>query len=86
MTTGGEAVEMVWVEDRRWDTPSLYQKCRRGSWCHNPPVADLKRRRSHGWAWWAYCADHLYGRKLINGKVMIQVRLGSRSALRGYSE
>lgn len=45
--------------------------------CSNPAVAELNRER-RTWAqsgsvtrpaWWAYCADHMYGRWIENGQV-----------------
>jgi hypothetical protein len=46
--------------------------------CPNPPVADMRRLRVvaidgkdvRRGEWWAYCAEHLYGRWLENGVVM----------------
>lgn len=43
--------------------------------CTNFGVAELQRGRSStrsrfGRSWWAYCADHLYGRWIEDGVVM----------------
>jgi hypothetical protein len=83
-------VSRVWVEDRSWRVPSRATRCRREQ-CPNPPVADLLRwtvyqglgrRRTP----WAYCADHLYGRRVEDGKVLCEVEEGSLAALRGWVE
>jgi hypothetical protein len=67
---------MVWVPDPEWRTPSEYERCRQPV-CPNPPVADLKRRRYYRGGmrpvWWAYCAEHLYGRRIVDGVVEQQV-------------
>jgi hypothetical protein len=75
--------DMVWVEDRSWRTPSQYTRCRMQG-CSQPPVADFFRtgRRS---SWWAYCADHLFGRKIEGGKVLHGVHPESDAAKRGYT-
>jgi hypothetical protein len=77
--------DYVWVEDRGWRVPSGYSKCRQIR-CPNPPVADLSR---HSYArqadyWWAYCASHLYGRRIRDGKVMFPVAPGSPAAEQGW--
>lgn len=38
--------------------------------CGQPAVAELNRGKCQGESWWAYCADHLYGRWIENGQVM----------------
>jgi hypothetical protein len=40
--------------------------------CGRPAVARLNRagRRDPGPLWWAYCAEHLYGRWMEDGHVM----------------
>lgn len=48
-------------------------RCRSGSGdtrCHRPAVAMLDRARTpRDRAWWAYCGDHLYGRRLVDGRI-----------------
>jgi hypothetical protein len=65
-----------------WRVPSRYPSCRRklGShvMCKNPPVADVRRLRYvvingkdvRKFEWWAYCAEHSYGRWVEDGTVM----------------
>ncbi len=81
--------ELVWVEDREWRVPSRHLKCRWGgrwSSCPNPPVADLERRTypAGDSQWWAYCGEHLFGRRLRDGKVELAVRRDSPAAQRGF--
>jgi hypothetical protein len=61
---------------RNWrPATGLYKKCRGGRRCPAEPVAELNRRRNdwHGGrtldAWWAYCAEHMYGRWVEAGRV-----------------
>jgi hypothetical protein len=77
--------DMVWVPDRQWRTPSHYSRCRMLG-CTAPPVADLRRgHKGHRPRWWAYCADHLYGRRVgPSGEVLTQVCADSPAAERGY--
>jgi hypothetical protein len=58
-----------------WRIPSAYQRCRQHH-CDTPPVADMNRprylyreRRSVD-RWWAYCAEHMYGNWIEDGKVV----------------
>ena len=65
-----------WVEeDARWRVlrPWVKKLCRmRG--CRAPAVAELDRSHlAKGVYWWAYCPDHLYGRRVVCGKVACQV-------------
>jgi hypothetical protein len=59
-------------EADRWKVGAgKYTKCRRSSrtvQCDAMPVARLRRGR--GGHCWAYCADHMFGRWIENGKVM----------------
>ena len=48
--------------------------------CPNIAVAQI--RRSNGW--WAYCAEHLYGRRITKGRVEVKVAADSPAALTGY--
>lgn len=41
------------------------RRCRRPG-CRNSPAAAFKR----GNGWWLYCADHLYGRVIVDAAVM----------------
>lgn len=52
--------------------PEHAWKCRRRG-CPNTPAAALRRgrKRSAG-AWWLYCSDHMYGRVIIDGVVMLR--------------
>ncbi len=74
----------VWVEDRAWRVPSWYSKCRQRS-CPNPPMADLVRAQRFSFRRWAYCTDHLYGRRLENGRVLVEVHADSPAAQRGWA-
>ncbi len=81
--------ERVWVEDRSWRTPSAYGRCRfRAAYqpCPNPPAADVRRRAGKGERWWAYCATHAYGRRILPDRVMVQVAADSPAALRGWAD
>jgi hypothetical protein len=77
----------VWVPDRLWTTePEIIdgRLCRmkvgRAS-CRRPAVAALAR--SNGW--WCYCAEHLYGRRIENGVVEVEVAAQSPAAERGFT-
>ena len=67
-----------WVTDPDWSmVPALVQdkRCRHGGGFHNkacgrPAVAALKRSRGRRPSWWAYCEEHLYGRRLVDGVVL----------------
>ncbi len=37
--------------------------------CGAPAVAELNRSRTDRPMWWAYCADHMYGRWIEEGAV-----------------
>jgi len=59
------------VPDERWETVRG-KRCRRKG-CGAPAVAQFRRQHSSsmtGWTWWAYCADHLYGRWIEDGRVV----------------
>lgn len=76
---------MAWVRDTHWvklDTP---QRCRRidgHSRTHCPNMAEYALLRSNGP--WAYCEEHMYGRRIRDGIVEFEVRDGSPAAMRGY--
>lgn len=85
MIDGGRRPLRVWVEDREWLVPASHARCRHSTrdLCPNPPVADLPR--GHTKQRWSYCAEHLYGRKFVDGKVMIAVRPDSPAAKQGFA-
>lgn len=74
------ADERVAVPDESWHLAADEgRKCRQ-SRCPNAAVAKFKRHHSYGprrWQWWHYCAEHLYGRWIENGRVMHYVVAGS---------
>jgi len=80
----------VWVEDRAWRLLSECEvkKCRQPQ-CPNHAVASFLRyspgrKKSFRWA---YCADHLYGRKIIEpGVIVVSVDRESEAAERGYAQ
>ncbi len=69
-----------WVPDPRWRLVTVEKACRHMDGkshhkCPNPAVAELNRgrynnrdRRRDDW-WWPYCAEHLYGHRIIDGVV-----------------
>jgi len=67
----------VWVRDAAWRVipEGVSKRCRR-KWCPNPAVAELLR----GNGWWAYCCEHLYGRRVESGVVMVSVHPDSPAA------
>lgn len=75
-------MDMIWIKDTHWELlpPEIRRKCRMKG-CLNHAVAAL--RRSNGW--WNYCPEHLYGRRINNGVVEIQVSADSPAARRGYT-
>jgi len=67
-----------WVPDRDWRVLARddYKTCRmRG--CDRSGVAELNRgiRTSRGKvdSWWAYCSEHLYGRRVEGDRVLVRV-------------
>ena len=80
-------IEWVWVPDRDWRVPSQYTRCRTSNTypCWNSPVADLQRT---DWKkrprWYAYCEQHMYGRRLRDGVVEVRVHPNSPAAKRGH--
>lgn len=71
-------------EDQRWrtvDDPNGVRRCRRNGRnvrCDNRVVAALLRaHRGTRGAWWNYCAEHMYGRWIEDGKV-VSLRLSRR--------
>lgn len=63
------------VVDDDWrlatDDEAAVRKCRRSTWhpCPNHPVAALSR--DHARRWWFYCAEHMYGRWLEAGQIVM---------------
>jgi len=73
-----EGYHYEWVRDENWFVPADGRKCSKAG-CLHAAIALL--RRSHakfasGFAWWGYCAEHLYGlgtiRRIENGAVEIR--------------
>lgn len=72
-----EGYHHEWVTDEGWKIPADGRKCSKAG-CLNSAIALLQRRHQRfasGFAWWGYCADHLYGlgtiRKIENGVVKV---------------
>lgn len=57
------SVDEDWSVEPQTSTPT----CRRPT-CSNAPVAWLRRGMARP-QWWAYCADHMYGRWVEGGTV-----------------
>ena len=79
----------VWVQDRAWHLPARKHRCS-FPLCSETAVAVLRRRRRiassrFGRADYHYCGDHLYGRRIANGRVEVRVHPDSRAAGRGYT-
>ena len=83
------AKPFAWLEESLTDwralPPGSTARCRyaaptRGYRCPNVAVAELRRGRKQV-RWWAYCADHLYGRRVEGGKVLLAVRSDCSAAL-----
>jgi hypothetical protein len=76
-----EGYRYEWVRDKDWRLPGSFDDARKCSkaGCLNPAIALLRRRHdgfASGFAWWGYCADHLYGlntiRKIEDGVVKVR--------------
>ena len=68
----------AWFEDDAWRlctrTFAVY-RCRGGNprrQCPELPIAEFQRGRG---GWWKYCENHLFGRRLWNGKIWSLRRL-----------
>lgn len=66
-----EGYRYEWIADNDWQLVSEQRKC---SMRRCTATADALLRRQHkrfpsGFAWWAYCREHLYGRKVEDGVV-----------------
>lgn len=68
-----EGYHYEWKQDPGWKYDPGQRLCRQVK-CLSEAVAALNRgiRTSTGRndSWWYYCADHLYGRRIMDGKVM----------------
>lgn len=87
--------DLVWIPDRSWRLVLGPQQCRQRLGqpprrCPRAAVAELNRGRY--WrkkgrtvaSWWAYCESHLYGRRIVDDTVMVEVPKTSPAAERGY--
>jgi len=80
-----EELKTVWVNDTTWQKLPKPKRCRRidgATHSHCPNMAEWAFPRSNGL--WAYCPEHMYGRKIVNGKVMVEVYEDSIAAKQGY--
>jgi hypothetical protein len=78
----------VWVPDLGWRVLGAGEtkRCRQPS-CSLPACAEMMRRsyaRKKAYLY-AYCEDHLYGRRLENNTILTQVASDSPAAERGYA-
>ena len=87
-----EPEQWVWVEDRAWVALSpavqlleAWRCCRGAKSCPGRVVARLERSGHKRRAWWFYCADHLYGRRIEDGRVWLKVHPASAAARRGFA-
>ena len=65
-----EQLEKLWEPDPAWTIGGNGKKCRQPR-CGKDAVATLMRAHGFGSEGrpWAYCGDHLYGRRIRNGVV-----------------
>ena len=80
-----EEMKMVWVKDTCWVKLDEPKRCRSISGSpkiHCPNMANFGFPRSNGI--WAYCEEHMYGRRVRDGIVEIKVHPDSPAAKRGY--
>jgi hypothetical protein len=75
----------VWVKDTEWKKLDYPMRCRR--MLGNPRKVCCKEtlyalRRSNGY--WAYCSDHMYGRRIRDGIVEIQAHPNTKAAKQGW--
>lgn len=78
--------DWVWVRDTQWSKLGVPRRCRYigghpRTVCHN--MASFALLRSNGY--WAYCEEHMYGRRIRDGIVEVQVYPDSPAAKRGYA-
>ncbi|KKL41712.1 hypothetical protein LCGC14_2367560 [marine sediment metagenome] len=80
--------DRVWIADPDWVLlqEGSTAKCRYTisfrRICKVSGVAQLKR----GNQWWAYCGEHLYGRRIRDGRVEVSVAKGSPMAIKAEQE
>jgi len=71
-----EGYHRAWViETDRWRVGGDGHNCRRPR-CENPAAAALRRpdrRVKLGFQWWYYCESHLYGRKIEDGILKVEI-------------
>lgn len=71
------------AEDEHWRIGGQGHQCRMVEGvprrrCPRPAVARLNRGRRAP-SWWHYCEDHLYGRRIHNGRVeLLRMKKDSR--------
>jgi hypothetical protein len=79
----------VWIPDESWRLVTTSKNCRQKR-CYRDAVAELDRgiHTSRGVrpSWWAYCEDHMYGRRIHDGRVWIRLRADSPAAKRATGE
>jgi len=76
---------MIWVKDTYWrklDTPKRCRDISGHPRTHCPNTAEFGLLRSNGI--WAYCEEHMYGRRIRGGLVEVEVSDDSPAAKRGY--
>ncbi len=76
-----ETIERIWVRDTGWERLTVPRKCRamagRGRRvCSKDAYFALKRSNGP----WAYCEEHMYGRRIHNGIVEVAVVADSPAA------
>ena len=80
-----EHIGRVWVEDRSMKATD-WRVCSHPG-CRNQCVAVLYRKTSSGRTRRQFCcAEHVYGRRVIDGVVQTNVAADSPAAKRGYVE
>ncbi len=65
----------IWIPDEDWVELPSPKRCRSIDGTprkHCPNWGNYALKRSNGY--WAYCPDHMYGRRIIEGIVHIQIR------------
>jgi len=80
-----ESEQRVWVKDMQWRKLDEPKRCRSISGypkTHCPNMAAFGLLRSNGI--WAYCEKHMYGRRIREGIVEVEVHSNSPAAKRGY--
>lgn len=77
--------KVAWVVDPDWrllDAGEEDHRCRGGRECSSRVVAALSRRygRNQQRHWWFYCSEHLYGRLIEQGRVLMPVLMDAAEA------